>query len=68
MTFNGNKVNLPRLVMIKPRDKSKIRNMKRKESLLFHGMLKWNYLVHTGFQHTKYCIRQYRYFSRWLVF
>ena len=39
-TFNGNKVNLPRLVMIKLRDKFKIRNMMKKEPLLFHIMLK----------------------------
>ena len=40
VTFNGNKVNLPRPVMIKLRDKFKIRNMMRKEPLLFHIMLK----------------------------
>ena len=40
MTFNGNKVNLPRLVMIKLRDKFKIRHMMKKEPLLFHIMLK----------------------------
>ena len=40
MTFNGNKVNLPRLVMMKPRDKFKIRHMIKKELLLFHIMLK----------------------------
>ena len=40
MTFNGNKVNLPRLVMIKLGDKFKIRHMMKKEPLLFHIMLK----------------------------
>ena len=40
MTFNGNKINLPRLVMIKLRQKFKIRNMMSKEPLCFHIMLK----------------------------
>ena len=40
MTFNGNKVNLPKLVTIKLKDKFKIRHMMKKESLLFHVMLK----------------------------
>ena len=40
MTFNGNKVNLPRIVMIKLRDKFKIRHMMKKKPLLFHVMLK----------------------------
>ena len=40
MTFNSNKVNLPRSVMIKLRDKFKIRCMMRKDPLLFHIMLK----------------------------
>ena len=40
MTFNGNKVNLPKLVTIKFKDKFKIRHMIKKEPLLFHVMLK----------------------------
>ena len=40
MTFNSNKVNLPRFVMIKLRDKFKIRCMMKKDPLLFHVMLK----------------------------
>ena len=40
MTFDGNKVNLPRLVTIKLRDKFQIRHMMKKESLLFDVMLK----------------------------
>ena len=40
MTFNGNKINLPKLVMIKFRDKFKIRHMMKREPLLFHIMLR----------------------------
>ena len=40
MTFNGNKINLPKFVKIKFRDKFKIRHMMKRESLLFHIMLK----------------------------
>ena len=40
VTFNGNKVNLPRLVMIKLRDKFNIRHVMKKEPLPSHIMLK----------------------------
>ena len=40
MTFNSNKVNLPRSVMIKLRDKFKIRHMMKKDPLLFQVILK----------------------------
>ena len=40
MTFNGNKLNLPRLVTIKLRGKFKIMHIMKKEPLLFHVMLK----------------------------
>ena len=40
MTFNGNKINLPKSVTIKFRDKFKIRHMMKKEPLLFHLMLR----------------------------
>ena len=40
MTFNGNKVNLPKLVTIKLKYKFKIRHMMKREPLLFHIMLK----------------------------
>ena len=40
VTFNGNKINLPRVVMIKLQDKIKIRHLMKKEPLLFHLMLK----------------------------
>ena len=40
VTFNDNKINLPRIVTIKLRDKIKIRCMLKKKALLFHVMLK----------------------------
>ena len=40
MIFNDNKINLPRIVTIKLRDKIKIRNMIKKEPLLLHIILK----------------------------
>ena len=40
VTFNDNKVNLPRVVMIKLQDKIKIRCLMRKEHLFFHLILK----------------------------
>ena len=40
VTFNDNKINLPRIVTIKLRDKIKIRHLMEKEPLLFHIMLK----------------------------
>ena len=40
MTLNGNKVNLPKSVTIKFRDKFKIRCMIEGEPLVFHIMLR----------------------------
>ena len=40
VTFNSNKIDLPNIVMIKLRDKFKIRNMIKRKHLLFHIMLK----------------------------
>ena len=40
MTFKSNKINLPKFVMIKFRDKFKIRHMMKGELLLFHIMLR----------------------------
>ena len=55
MTFNDNKINLPRVVMIKLEDKIKIRCLMKKEPLLFHLMLKqgitW-FTLATGTQET----------------
>ena len=38
--FNGNKIDLPRVVIIKLQDKFKIRQLRKREPLLFHLMLK----------------------------
>ena len=55
VTFNGNKIDLPRLVIIKLQDKFKIRQLMNREPLLFHLMLKqgimWFTLV-AGMQET----------------
>ena len=40
MTLNGNKINLPKSVTIKFRDKFKIRCIVKREPMLFHIMLK----------------------------
>ena len=40
VTFKDNKINLPRIITIKLRDKIKTRHLMRKEPLLFHIMLK----------------------------
>ena len=64
MTFNSNKINLPKFVTIKFRDKFKIRCMMERAITLSHHAKTRIYLVHLGFQHSGNCIRQYRYFSR----
>ena len=49
--FNSNKINLPKSVMIKCKDKFKIRHMMKRDSLLFHIMLRQGFnLVHLAFQ------------------
>ena len=40
MTSNGNKIDLPKLVIIKLQDKIKVRRLMNREPLLFHLMLK----------------------------
>ena len=40
VTLNDNKINLPRVIIIKLQDKYKIRHLMNKEPLLFHIMLK----------------------------
>ena len=40
VTFNDNKINLPRVVTIKLQDKIKVRCLMKREPLLFHLMLK----------------------------
>ena len=55
VTFNDNKINLPRVVTIKLKDKIKFRCLMKKEPLLFHLMLKqgitW-FTLATGTQKT----------------
>ena len=40
VTFNDNKIDLPRIVVIKLQDKIKVRRPMNREPLLFHLMLK----------------------------
>ena len=40
ITFNGNKIDLPRVIIIKLQNKFKIRLLMNSEPLLFHLMLK----------------------------
>ena len=40
MTFNDNKINLPKVVVIKLQDKIKVRRLMNREPLLFHMMIK----------------------------
>ena len=40
VTFNDNKINLPRVVTLKLQDKVKVRCLMKREPLLFHLMLK----------------------------
>ena len=55
VTFNDNKINLPRVVTFKHQDKIKVRHLMRKEPLLLHLMLKqgitW-FALATGMQET----------------
>ena len=53
MTFNDNKIKLPRVITIKLKDEIKIRCLMKKEPLLFHIMLKTrDYMVNFGLRHT----------------
>ena len=40
MTFNDNKINLPKVVVIKLQDKFKVRRLMNREPLLFHVTIK----------------------------
>ena len=55
VTFNDNKVNLPRVVTIKLQNKIKVRHLMKREPLLFYLMLKqritW-FTLATGTQET----------------
>ena len=46
MTFNGNKINLPKSVTVTLRGKFKIRQMMEREPLLFHIVLEYSSLSH----------------------
>ena len=51
MTFNGNRIKLPKPFTKKLKDKFKLRHMMEREPLLFHIMLRQRLqLVHIGFQ------------------
>ena len=70
MTCNGNRINLPKSVTIKFKDKFKIRHMMKREPLLLHIMLKWgiNWFTLPSNNPPINCISQYRYSCRqWLV-
>ena len=47
VTFNKNKINLPRDVTVKLQDKIKVRHLMRREPLLFHLMLKQGIMWYT---------------------
>ena len=40
VNFNGNKIDLPKIVIIKLQEKIKVRRLMNREPLLFHLMLK----------------------------
>ena len=40
VTFNDNKINLPRIVVVRLHDKIKVKTLLNRESLLFHVMIK----------------------------
>ena len=65
VTVNSNKMNPPKFVMIKLRDKFKIRCMMKREpfTLSHHAKIRIH-MVHLDFQHSRNCTHQPRYFSR----
>ena len=40
VTFNDNKINFPRIVVVRLHDKTKVRRLMNREPLLFHVMIK----------------------------
>ena len=57
VTFNDNKVNLPRVVMIKLQDKIKIRCLMKKETFTLPPNIQaGNYVVYFGCSHARDCI------------
>ena len=57
MTFNSSKINLLKFVMIKFRDKFKIRCMMNSKPLLFHIMLKWRFTWFTLASNTQETVK-----------
>ena len=53
VTFNDNKINLPRVVTIKLQDKIKLRCLIKREPLLYHLMLKQGIMWFTWLQACK---------------
>ena len=47
VTFNDNKLNLPKVVIIKLQDKIKVRRLMNRELLLFHVMIKQGIMCFT---------------------
>ena len=70
MAFNGNKIDLPKVVVIKLQDKIKVRRLMNREPLLFHLMLKqgitWLTLA-TETQETVQILNKCRYISNNLL-
>ena len=66
VTFNSNKINLPKSITIKFRDKFRIRHMIERTTTLSYHVKTRLQLVHNGFQQSsnRNCISQHRYFSR----
>ena len=67
MTFNSNKINLPKSITIKLKGKFKVRHMVEREPILFHVMLRQGFNLFTLAScnpPNRNCISQHRNFSR----
>ena len=60
MTFNDNKINLPRVVITKLQDEFKIRCLMNGEPTLPHNAEIRNYIVYFGSRHSRECINKLR--------
>ena len=71
VTFNGNKIDLPKVVIIKLQDKIKVRKLMNREPLLFHLMLKqgitW-FTLATETQESVYILNKCRHTSKIFYF
>ena len=56
VTFNDNKINLPRVVTIKLQDKIKVRHLIRENFTFPPNAETKNYVVHFGYRETRDCI------------